>query len=221
MRTRHWAWLIVPSMSITVLRLSAHAAPPSQAPAAAATPSAQRADSVVRIERIPVKPVLLRTIKGPYSKHVEAFTEFMKFAEAKYLTVGRCFGIYPTDPDAIKGDPTWMIGVEVSVGRPGHVATVGARQLAPGETLRRLAQPKAAGYQLRELPAIEAATLSSNVAQSSSDGLRLIKWLADNGYVQVGATRMEYLSHDGPPNAIPTRIIVPVTARQRQIRPSP
>jgi hypothetical protein len=220
MQPTNRSWLIallmasaLPHTSSTGASREAIAAPQSAAPS-------QSADTVVRIERIAAKPVLIRTVTGPYSKHPEAFTEFMRFAESKYLTVGRCFGIYPTDPDAIKGDPTWMIGVEVSVGSPGHVEAVGRTGSSPAETLRRLATPKSPGYRLRELPAVQVATLHSTVARSASDGLRLVKWLADNGYAQVGPTRMEYLSHDGPPNSLPTRIVVPVVARHRQIRPS-
>jgi len=46
----------------------------------------------------------------------------------------------------------------------------------------------------------------------------MFPWMASNGYVQVGATRMEYLSHDGDPLKIKVRIIVPTRERPSHMR---
>lgn len=177
-------------------------------------------EAAVRVVPIPRRAVLLRTIRGGFELHRKVFQEFMAYAEANYRTVGTCFGIYPLDPDAVsKGELTWQVGVEVTVGDPGHVNAAPASR--PAERIVSSLRRPAEGYELAVLPAIQAAVLSSTVERSSLDGLSMIRWMTEHGYTQTGPTRMEYLSHDEPSVKIATRIIVPVVKRERGLRLAP
>lgn len=177
-------------------------------------------ESDTRLVTLPRRAVLLRTVHGGYEQHAQVFTEFMAYAEATYRTVGYCFGIYPMDPDAAKrGNLTWQVGVEVAVGPPGHIAALATAQ-SPDRIVQTLKRPKE-GYAFSILPATQAAALASTVDGASEDGLSLVRWMAEHGYVQTAPTRMEYLSHDGPAPNIPTRIVVPVAKRARGLQLAP
>jgi hypothetical protein len=73
-------------------------------------------------------------------------------------------------------------------------------------------------YGLKILPKTNAAVVDSTVSAAAQDGLAMFPWMATNGYVQVGATRMEYLSHEGPPSEMRVTIIVPVKRRPSGLR---
>jgi hypothetical protein len=46
----------------------------------------------------------------------------------------------------------------------------------------------------------------------------MIPWAPQNGYVQTGPTRMEYLSHEGTPTEMRVKIIVPVKKRESGLK---
>jgi hypothetical protein len=78
-------------------------------------------------------------------------------------------------------------------------------------------QPEAP-YKLMILQQTSAALVDSTVAQAGQDGLAMFPWMAKNGYVQVGPTRMEYHSHEGQLSEIKVTIIVPVKERATGLR---
>jgi hypothetical protein len=73
-------------------------------------------------------------------------------------------------------------------------------------------------YKLMILRESSAALVDSTVAHAAQDGLAMFPWMAKNGYVQVGPTRMEYHSHEGSPSEIKVTIIVPVKERASGLR---
>jgi hypothetical protein len=79
-------------------------------------------------------------------------------------------------------------------------------------------QPAPAGYRLESLPDVEAAVLETTVGDAATDGLALLRWMVEEGFVQRGPTRMEYRSHEGSPTLIPARIIVPMRRRPSGLR---
>jgi len=85
------------------------------------------------------------------------------------------------------------------------------------EALQKMKAP-IAPYQLKILPETTAATVKSTIGQAGKDGLAMFPWMAENGYVQIAPTRMEYLSQVGPPASIPTLIIVPVEKRRSGLK---
>ena len=119
--------------------------------------------------------MLVRDIVGDYSQHPKVFVEMMTVRDANYVAAGDCFGIYPMDPDAVESSTSlrWRIGVRVD-------AKDGGQLKAPR-----------APYKLERLPAFEAAVLETNVRDAAVDGLAMLRWLPENGYVQNGPTRME------------------------------
>lgn len=175
----------------------------------------------VYVEKIPASWALVRDVSGSYEEHPEVFQEMMKYVGKNFRAVGACFGIYPFDPDAVKsGNLRWQVGVRVAPGQPlgfGGAMPLRAVSAKSSKQLQRdrqkLRQPETP-YKLVLLEGEETAVLDSSVENAPKDGLSMFRWLAENGYVQVGPTRMEYLSHDGPPNKIPTRIIIPVKKRE-------
>ena len=154
-------------------------------------------DSRVRVDTIASGMMLVRDVQGDYRQHTVVFRELMAMRDAGYIGVGDCFGIYPMDPDAVESTAAlrWRVGVRVSA-KPGQ----------------RLQAPKPP-YKLERFPATQAAVLETRVDTAATDGLALLRWMPENGYVQTGPTRMEYLSHDGNPLLIPARIIVPIRRR--------
>jgi hypothetical protein len=179
-----------------------------------------RTGKAVHIEKIPSSWALVREVQGGYEKHTEVFQEMMRYVGENFRAVGFCFGIYPTDPDAVKqGTQRWKVGVRVTTGKPlGYGNSVSMRILtahSTGQLQRQRKQLKAAQapYRLELIEPTETAILESSVGEAPKDGLSMFAWMAENGYVQIAPTRMEYMSHDGPPNKIPTRIVVPVKKR--------
>jgi hypothetical protein len=179
----------------------------------------------VSVSTIPSAIILYREVTGPYNQHPEVFAELMKYVETNYRAVGACFGIYPQDPDAVKAKELhWEIGVRVVPGIPlGYGNNLPIEQLTVRsdrqwqQTLRKMRQPESP-YGLKVLPKTDAAVVDSTVSAAAQDGLAMFPWMATNGYVQVGATRMEYLSHEGPPSEMKVTIIVPVKRRPSGLR---
>lgn len=162
---------------------------------------------------------------GPYDLHPEVFGELMKYVGAHYRAVGACFGIYPQDPDAVKAKELhWEVGVRVVPGEPlGYGNNLPIEKLPVWSdrelegALRKMKQPQSP-YRLKLLTKTNAAVVDSTVAKAAQDGLAMFPWMAKNGYVQVAATRMEYLSHEGPLSEMKVAIIVPIEQRPSGLR---
>src|SRR5713226_2289783 len=179
----------------------------------------------VRVEEVAPSIILYREVRGDYSRHPEVFESMMKYVGSRYLAVGACFGIYPFDPDAVKKDElVWQVGVRVTTGAPlgfgNNMPIEQTRSQCVPQLQRVLRQLKAPDlpYHLKIMPAALAAVTQSTVANAPSDGLYIFKWMAENGYVQIAPTRMEFLSHKGSPTEIPTLIIVPVKKRESGLK---
>ncbi|HEV2846817.1 MAG TPA: hypothetical protein VG477_18320, partial [Thermoanaerobaculia bacterium] len=131
-----------------------------------------------------------------------------------------CIGIYPFDPDAVaKSRLEWGAAVMIP-------DTAAFRNFKAPAKAKALSVP-ASDYKVKTLPAIEAAVMYSTVGRSPQDGLKFFPWLAENGYVQVGPTRMLYFSDPSvdllkaTPEQIAatkTKIIVPIKKRARDIK---
>lgn len=190
-----------------------------------AAPESSTTIPTVRVEEVAPAIILYQDVRGDYSKHPEVFLNMMNYVGARYRAVGACFGIYPVDPDAAKrGELTWQVGVRVTSGAPlGFGKNIPVEQVKPASVsqlqrmMKQLKVPDAP-YHLQIMPASLAGVVESTIATAASDGLYMFKWMAENGYVQIAPTRMEYLSHDGPPSQIPTRIIVPVKKRESGLK---
>lgn len=156
-----------------------------------------RPETAARVQTVPGGMMLVRDVTGDYRQHPRVFAEMMRLRDADYVAVGDCFGIYPVDPDTVTSpaDLRWRVGVRV-------VAKDGGR-------LRKPPAP----YRLETLPTVEAAVLATTVKSAALDGLSLLRWLPEHGYVQVSPTRMEYQGHEGDPMLLPARIIVPIKKR--------
>lgn len=189
----------------------------------------------ISIENIAPVRVLYRDLQGGYDKTQEAFADLkgvmMRFeassssgppalaAAQPAALIADCLGIYPFDPDAVPKDSmSWGAAVIVP-------ETAGFRRFRAPRRAAKLSVP-ASGYGLQTLPAIEAAVMYSTVGRSPQDGLKFFSWMAENGYVQVGPTRMLYFSDPSvdllkaTPEQIAatkTKIIVPITKREREI----
>lgn len=181
----------------------------------------------VEITRVPAAIIIYREVTGPYSQHPEAFREMMDYVGKNYAAAGACFGIYPMDPDAVESQNLkWEVGVRVVPGEPLGYGNSLPLERVPKmsdavlrRTLREMKRPEAP-YKLRVMPAMTAGVRHSTVAKAAQDGLDLIPWMARNGYVQTGPTRMEYLSHEGPPTEIKVAIIVPMQKRATNLKSS-
>ena len=167
-------------------------------PSQSVQPARVRPEQRVQVQTVPGGMMLVRDVVGDYSRHPEVFRDMMAVRDANYVAVGDCFGIYPMDPDMVDSATTlrWRVGVRVESSNGGQ-----------------LKRPKAP-YRLERLAAVEAAVLETNVKDAAIDGLAMLRWLPENGYVQVGPTRMEYHTHAGNPMLIPARIVVPVRKRK-------
>lgn len=181
----------------------------------------------VTVTDIPEAIVLLRDVSGPYTQHPVVMREMMEYVGKHYAAVGACFGIYPRDPDATaEKELKWQVGVRVTTGEPqGFGKSIPTDELpkmshAEREQIMRRMQQPAAPYRLAMLPGTTAGLVESTVADAAHDGLDVIPWMARNGYVQTGPTRMEYLSHEGEPSAIKVRIIVPMKLRATGLKSS-
>lgn len=179
----------------------------------------------VEVSKIPSAIVIYREVTGPYSQHTVVFEQLMQYVGKNYRAIGACFGVYPHDPDAVKASELhWEIGVRVVPGEAlGYGKNLPIEELPNAsearlrQTLRRMKQPETP-YKLKILEGTTAAVVDSTVARASQDGLAMIPWAPQNGYVQTGPTRMEYLSHEGAPTEIRVKIIVPVKKRESRLR---
>jgi GyrI-like small molecule binding domain len=179
----------------------------------------------VEVSRIPSAIVIYREVTGPYSQHPVVFDQLMQYVGKNYRAVGACFGIYPKDPDAVEvSELRWEIGVRVVPGEAlGYGKNLPIEELPNvsdarlRQTLRRMKQPEAP-YKLKILEGTTAAVVDSTVARAPQDGLAMIPWAPQNGYVQTGPTRMEYLSHEGTPTEMRVKIIVPVKKRESGLK---
>ncbi len=174
----------------------------------------------VRVQTTPATWAVVRDVTGPYNMHPEVFQEMMKYVGENYRVLGHCFGIYPVDPDATKESAlVWQVGVRVTPGKPlgfGQSIPLDQNSISAvhlKQDRKKLKAP-ASPYRLVVMPEAAAAMIESTVANTPKDGLSMFRWMAENGYVQVAATRMEYLSHESPPEEIKTRIFVPVAKRK-------
>ncbi len=201
----------------------------------------------IHIEKVPAVTVIQRTLTGGYDKTNEAFVDLkqtmLRQVKAAHLKIESaaaagavCYGVYPQDPDreaaavkeeeAEKKPPTpfrWTAALPVPAGFK-----------APAESAKPLSVP-ASGYEVTTLPATLAAVMFSTVGRAPVDGLKFFGWMADNGYVQVAATRMVYYTKAGNAvgqaemlnasqaliNSEETKIIVPIAPRARQIALKP
>ncbi len=196
----------------------------------------------ITIEKISPQRVLSRQIQGGYDRHQEVFSDLKdtmvrqigtpaapaggraaggRAAGAKAAVLAAdCLGIYPFDPDAVtdaasKARFEWGAALFV----PQNF------RLARGVKAKALSVP-ASEYKVQTLPAIEAAVMYSTVGRAPVDGLKFFSWMAENGYVQVGPTRMVYFTDTtvdlmratpGQIQDTKTKIIVPIKKRDRNI----
>lgn len=175
---------------------------------------------LVAIEKIPASWALTREVRGSYEAHPEVFQELTDYVGSNFRVVGDNFGIYPLDPDAAKQNTLhWEIGVRIIPGEPlgngNSLPLITSLGKSPGDLdndKKRLKRPDAP-YKIVLLESVEAAVVESTVEETPKDGLSMSRWLAENGYVQVGPTRMEFQKLDGPANKVPTRILVPIQKR--------
>jgi len=174
----------------------------------------------IQVRTVGGSVVLYRDVIGSYDQHPTVFNELMNYAHSMYGISGQFFGIYPIDPDAVQGNALkWQVGIRVTPEKPGTSAPESdpSKQEFPSpELLKRTLdslQTPASPYKLMILDQTEVATIDSTIARAAQDGLSIGPWLARNGYVQIGPTRMEYLSYQGPPGDIKVRILVPIKKR--------
>jgi hypothetical protein len=184
----------------------------------------------IKIEKIPPQKVLSRQIQGGYERHQEVFADLkgtMMAATPAQAPAGKalalaadCLGIYPFDPDAVtdaasKARFEWGAALLV----PQNF------RLARGTKAKALSVP-ASDYKVQTLPAIEAGVMYSTIGRAPVDGLKFFPWMAENGYVQVGPTRMVYFTDPSVDlmratpeqlQAAQTKIIVPIKKRARNI----
>ncbi|HSS18879.1 MAG TPA: winged helix-turn-helix domain-containing protein [Pyrinomonadaceae bacterium] len=173
----------------------------------------------VSVQKIPASWVLVRDVNGSYQTHPEVFQEVMKYVGSNFRAVGDAFGIYPMDPDAAKpGTLRWQVGVRIAPGKPlGYgnklplITSVAKSSQELDRERAHLSRPNPP-YRIVLLEETEAAVVESSVEDTPKDGLSMFGWMAENGYVQVGATRMEYLTNEGS-NSISTKIIIPIRKR--------
>lgn len=201
------------------------------AAANAATNTALKADNprtvmgkLVSIEKVPASWALIRDVPGTYEKHPEVFGEMKSYVGMNFRALGDSFGVYPTDPDAVElRELHWQVGIRIIPGEPlGYgnslplITSLGKSPQDLENDKKQFKQARAP-YKIVLLESVEAAVVESTVEETPKDGLAITTWLAQNGYVQIGATRMEFLKFDGPANKVPTRIIVPVQKRSSGI----
>lgn len=199
------------------------------------SPKAEPALGEITIEKVPPQKVLYRNLQGGYDKTQEAFTDLKGVMMRQAATVkpaagastaqaatlaADCIGIYPFDPDAVaKSRLEWGAAVLIP-------DTPAFRNFKAPANAKALSVP-ASEYKVQTLPAIEAAVMYSTVGRSPQDGLKFFPWLAENGYVQVGPTRMLYFADPSvdllkaTPEQVAgtkTKIIVPIKKRERDIK---
>lgn len=184
-----------------------------------------RYEKEIRVEKIPELTVLYQTVYGNYDFHPQVFSRMMgllretaepRSINAAIAATGGCIGVYPMDPDEVEATQfQWAAAIPVPAGYK-----LSERLAEP--TLSSLAV-RTSEYEVRTLPAVEAAVLDSTVAESPVDGLRMYNWLNENGYAQAAPTRMLFFNDediDVTKASIDrllagrTRIILPIKKRE-------
>jgi hypothetical protein len=114
----------------------------------------------------------------------------------------------------------WFVALRIAPGAPSlkhekrsedpfAVDATESELKAPQNKLHRAKAP----FQIKQLPEITALVMESTVKTSPVDGMAMFKWMLDNGYVQVGATRMEIGLGTERLGDTVTKIIIPVKKR--------
>ena len=202
--------------------------------AAAARPTP--AVGEITIEKIPAQKVLVRQVQGGYDKHQEVFSD-LKGTATRALGAGAgtgaagakaaeaelaadCVGLYAVDPDS-----TTTATAKAAFNWSAALLVPDNFKLPAGTRAKALSVP-ASDYKMETLPAIEAAVMYSTIGRAPTDGLKFFSWMADNGYVQVGPTRMVYFTDPKfdllrataqQVRDSKTKIIVPIHKRERPI----
>ncbi len=180
-------------------------------------------DKRVKMEEIPATNVISLHFTGSYQKHPEAYGELAAYVAENYRTTGGVIGTYPQDPDLVEESRlTWDISLRILPSKGGKEKKSSDSPDAPFElkaTTEELGAPLDAfrkpslPFELRQLPAVSAVTLISDVAHIGTDGLLINAWITMNNYVQVGTTRTEFGSTTQASQAIPVKIVVPIKKR--------
>jgi hypothetical protein len=176
----------------------------------------------IKFENFPATNILYLKYKGSYQQHPEAFPKLTSYVEENYRTTGTCIGFYPFDPDAVElKNLQWEVGLRVIPGSPPQkhemqsdpfIVNASANELAA--SISRLKTPKHP-FGIKTIPAVQAVTLETIVANSAVNGLAMNAWLTINGYVQTAPTRMEFaMATTKDPMLIPVKIIIPVVKRK-------
>lgn len=182
---------------------------------AAQTSVADQSAKAIVVKTVPASIIVARDVTGPYSQHAVIFKQLLQYTAGKYGKPEALLGIYPDDPDAVQPeDLHWTVAVRIS-GEDKDVPNA-TRGPQLEEDLKRsmgsLQQPSDP-YKLVLIRESLAAVVESTVAAAPKDGLAIIPWMANNGFVQIAPTRMEYLTSSGDPASMKIRIIVPIKKR--------
>jgi len=183
----------------------------------------------ITIEKVPAQKVLSRTIQGGYNVHQEVFSD-LKTTSTKLIAASGikveeavaadCVALYATDPDS-----TTSTAAKAAFSWTAALLVPDAFKLPSNTRAKALSVP-ASDYRLETLPAIQAAVMYTTIGRAPTDGLKFFGWMADNGYVQVGPTRMLYFTDPkfdllrATPEQVrdsKTKIFVPIKKRDRPI----
>ncbi len=153
-------------------------------------------------------------------------------ASSSAIAAQDCTASYPVDPDTAVTSSEEGVepGFPPAVEWTAHIPVPPGFQ-APSAKDSLLAVRDAGPYEVGDLPGTLAATMFSTVGRAPTDGLKFFVWMAENGYVQTGPTRMVYFQKGGSRVAMAemlnasqpmiklqeTKIIVPVAKRGRGI----
>jgi hypothetical protein len=184
----------------------------------ARAPSDTRAGPTVVVAREAPMVIICRNVSGVYSLSATYFGQLSKYTDAHYRVAGPFFGMYPVDPDAVSSprELKWSVAQQVIEGSAldsGSSAPPRHYSASEAAAVLRGLPPAKTPYKLLIIPEQTVAWIHSTIGKAGRDGLSMFPWMAHNGYVQVGPTRMEFLATNGNPNAIPVRIIVPIKRR--------
>jgi AraC family transcriptional regulator len=168
-------------------------------PAAGEDPvtAANKASEVV-VEQVPEMTVLVLPMRGSYATHGEAIMKAVGQAASTGVIRGGPFGVYHDNPEQVPEDSLhWDICVPVA------------------------AEAKAeAPFQVRKLPAMEAAVLTCTGPYESTApcwGV-LAAWLAKSEYAFGGSPQEHWLSdvRSVPPEQCVARIVFPVVKKDKK-----
>lgn len=185
--------------------------------------SDNRAGPTVVVARETPMVIICREVSGAYSLSPTYFGQLSRYADTRYRVAGGFFGIYPVDPDAVSsaGQLKWLVAQQVIGGTAlGLGSSALPRRYSASEAVAVLRglPPARNPYKLLIIPEQTVALIRSTIGRAGMDGLSMYPWMARNGYVQVGPTRMEFLATTGSPSAIPVRIIVPIKRRPSRLK---